>query len=376
MNVALVHEWLTSYAGSEKVLEAVAELYPHAPIHSVIHNPAAMEGTGLAGKEVVTSFLQRMPLSRRKWNLYLPLMPLAIEQFDLNAFDVVLSCNHAVAKGVLTRADQLHISYLCTPIRYAWDLYQPYLQQSGLHRKLRGWLARWLLHRIRQWDVNTANRVDVYACLSHYVARRIWKTYRRKSFVIYPPVDVHRFKAEQKREPFYLTVSRLTPYKKVDLIAAAFTKLDLPLVIIGDGPERKNVERAAGRNVTLLGKQPDAVVNELTQQCRAFIFAADEDFGIAPVEAQAAGAPVIAFGKGGATETIIAGKTGLFFQQQTVESLVEAVQEFERSIDAFNPQACRNNAMQFSEEVFKDAYRNLVEQQWQRFSAGEPLLEP
>ena len=376
MSVALVHEWLTSYAGSEKVLEAVCELFPQAPIHSVIHNPAAMEGTGLAGREVITSFLQRMPLSRRKWNLYLPLMPLAIEQFDLNAYDLVLSCNHAVAKGVLTRADQLHISYHCTPIRYAWDLYQPDLQQSGLHRKLRGWLARWFLHRIRQWDVNAANRVDVYVCLSHYVAQRIWKTYRRKSFVIYPPVDVDRFRADQKREPFYLTVSRMTPYKKMDVIAAAFTELDLPLVIIGDGPERKKVERAAGRNVTILGKQSDAVVAELLQQCRAFVFAADEDFGIAPVEAQAAGAPVIAFGKGGATETILNGKTGLFFSEQSVASIVDAVKRFESERDTFDSAACRENAMRFARDVFQRDYRKLIEEQWQRFQAGEPLREP
>ena len=335
-----------------------------------------MEGTGLAGREVITSFLQRMPLSRRKWNLYLPLMPLAIEQFDLNAYDLVLSCNHAVAKGVLTRADQLHISYHCTPIRYAWDLYQPYLQQSGLHRKLRGWLARWFLHRIRQWDVNAANRVDVYVCLSHYVAQRIWKTYRRKSFVIYPPVDVDRFRADQKREPFYLTVSRMTPYKKMDVIAAAFTELDLPLVIIGDGPERKKVERAAGRNVTILGKQSDAVVAELLQQCRAFVFAADEDFGIAPVEAQAAGAPVIAFGKGGATETILNGKTGLFFSEQSVASIVDAVKRFESERDTFDSAACRENAMRFARDVFQRDYRKLIEEQWQRFQAGEPLREP
>jgi len=365
--VTFVHDWLTAYAGAEKVLEAAIELYPNAPIYTLVYEPTNFKNSLIAEHPIYTSFIERLPMGRSKYRTYLPLMPLAIEQFDLSDYDIIISSSHAVAKGVLVRADQLHISYIHTPIRYAWDLQFQYLKDSGLERSLKSAIARLILHYLRIWDAISINRVDVLVANSRYVARRIWKVYRRSAKVIYPPVDVERFTPRNQREDFYLTLSRFVPYKKIDLIVKAFTKLGAPLVVIGDGPDFEKVKRHAGPNVKLLGHQPDSVVKNYLERCKAFVFAADEDFGIAPVEAQAGGAPVIAYGKGGVTETVIPGETGIFFQEQTVESLIEAVKQVESGKYTFDPERIRRNAERFSKSRFQREFSELVDRAWSEF---------
>lgn len=373
MKVAIVHEWLASYAGSEKVVEQMLHLYPQADLFSLVDFLPDSLRHFIHHKPVQTSFIQRLPFAKTKFRSYLPLMPLAVEQLDLSAYDLVLSSNHAVAKGITTRANQLHISYVHTPIRYAWDLQQQYLRESNLDRGLRGLIAQLTLHYLRLWDVTTANRVDYFLANSHYVARRIWKTYRRPAHVIYPPVAVERFQPRPNRDPFYFTLARFVPYKRVDLIVRAFRQMGLPLVVMGDGPDRARIERLATGNIYLLPPQPDEVVADYLSRCKAFVFAAEEDFGITPVEAQAAGAPVIAYGKGGVTETVIAGKTGLFFPDQTVESLIDAVTQFESGAYHFEPEQLRQQAERFSPEHFRQAFTQFVEQKWTTFQQRDGI---
>ncbi|NEQ30004.1 MAG: glycosyltransferase family 4 protein [Leptolyngbya sp. SIO4C5] len=373
MKVAIAHEWLASHAGSEKVVEQILQLYPQADLYSLVDFlPDDLRGF-IQHKPVTTSFLQKLPLARQKFRQYLPLMPLAVEQFDLSAYDLVISSNHAVAKGVLTRPDQLHISYVHTPIRYAWDLQHQYLQQAGLDRGAKSVLTRLILHYLRLWDVASANRVDRFVANSRYIARRIWRTYRRPAQVIYPPVDVQRFRADFPREDFYLTVSRFVPYKRVDLTVRAFANLGLPLVVIGDGPQWRQVAAIARAPIRLLGQQPDAVVTDYMQRCRAFIFPAEEDFGITPVEAQAAGAPVIAYGRGGAAETVVPGKTGVLFAEQTAASLAAAVENFEQQRSRFDSQQIRQQAEKFSRERFQQEFQTLVETTYLQFQGGDVL---
>ncbi len=278
-----------------------------------------------------------------------------------------------MAKGVLTAPHQLHISYVHTPIRYAWDLQHQYLQQAGLERGPKGALTRLILHYLRLWDTTSANRVDRFVANSKFIARRIWRAYRRPAQVIYPPVDVSRFDWQQPREEFYLTVSRFVPYKRVDLTVAAFNQLGLPLVVIGDGSDWSRIAAMAGQNIRLLGQQPDAVVTDYMQRCKGFIFPAEEDFGITPVEAQAAGAPVIAFGRGGVTETVIHGKTGVLFPEQTVDSLVQAVKSFEMDMHELNRHTLRQQAEKFSINCFRRQFRDCIEQTHTAFLQGNPL---
>lgn len=367
MKTAVVHEWLATYAGSERVVEQILKLYPEADLFSLVDFLPDSLRNFIQHKPVKTSFLQHFPFANPHFRQYLPLMPLAIEQFDLSDYDLIVSSNHAVAKGVLTRADQLHICYVHTPVRYAWDLQQAYLQGAQLKRGLRGALAQLVLHYLRLWDVATANRADYFVANSKYVAQRVWKTYRRPARVIYPPVAIDRFQVNDRREDFYFTLSRFVPYKRVDLIVAAFNRLGLPLVIIGDGADWKRVKAMAAPNVQLLRHQPDEVVIDYMQRCKAFVYAAAEDFGITLVEAQAAGAPVITYGKGGATESVIPEKTGLFFGEQTVESLMDAVKLFESGTYQFNPDYLRQNAEQFSPEHFRQKLFQFIERKWTSF---------
>ncbi|MCU0569819.1 MAG: glycosyltransferase family 4 protein [Oculatellaceae cyanobacterium Prado106] len=367
MKTAVIHEWLVTYAGSERVVEQILSIYPEADLFSLVEFlPDALKDF-IQHKSVQTSFIQKLPFANPKFRQYLPLMPLAIEQFDLSAYDLVLSSNHAVAKGVITHPDQLHICYVHTPIRYAWDLQQDYLKGAKLNRGLRSFFVQMLLHYMRLWDFASASRVDHFIANSQFVARRIWKTYRRPAEVIYPPVAIDRFLPKTQRDDFYFILSRFVPYKRVDLVVEAFTRLGLPLVVIGDGSGWQRVQALAGPNVQLLGHQPDAVVVDYMQRCKAFVFAAAEDFGIAPVEAQAAGAPVIAYGKGGVTETVIEGKTGVFFQEQTVESLMQAVQQFEQGASVFDPDLSRLNAERFSPECFCQKFSQYVDRALSEF---------
>jgi glycosyltransferase involved in cell wall biosynthesis len=375
--VAIVLEWLQQFGGVERVVAEMRKAFPNADFFALFHDPKGMKGTPLEGVDVSTSFIQSLPMAKEKYRSYLPLMPIAIEQFDLRPYDLVLSSSHTVAKGVLTRADQLHVSYVYTPVRYAWDLYLDYLSNSSMDRGVKSWFARPLLHYIRFWDAATANRVDAYLTVSHYVEQRIRRLYRRPSRVIYPPVDVERYRPDLPRDEFFITVSRLVPYKRVDLIVDAFTRIGHKLIVIGDGPDREKIERSAGPNVKILGYQSDEVVADYLQRARAFIFAADEDFGIAPIEAQAAGCPVIAYGKGGALETVVgwpaSNATGMFFDTQTPEAVGAAVKRFEAHKDEFKPQACRRNAVRFSQERFQREFRTIVEELWSKFQRGEDL---
>jgi glycosyltransferase involved in cell wall biosynthesis len=365
MKIAIVHDWLVTYAGAERVLEQILALYPEADLYSLIDFLPDAERAFLGGKPVRTSFLQRMPGVRKHYRRYLPLMPLAIEQFDLSNYDLVVSSSYAVAKGVLTGPDQLHICMCYSPMRYAWDLQHQYLRETGLDRGLRSVFARALLHYMRNWDARTGNGVDEFVAISAFVARRIRKVYRREAAVIFPPVDVGAFTPGQSKDGFYVTTSRLVPYKRIDLLVEAFSGMpDRSLVVIGDGPELRRIQSKAGSNVTVLGAQPLPVLREYLQRARAFVFAAEEDFGIAPLEAQACGTPVIAFGKGGSLETIRGLEhpqpTGVFFDEQTVAAVQDAVQQFEREEHRISPAACRENALRFGSDRFRDEFGELV----------------
>jgi len=371
--IAFVRDWLTVYAGADRVMEAVLEQYPQAPVYALLYQEENFRGKRLARHPVHVSFIDRLPGGRSHHRLYFPFMPLAIEQLDLGAHETVVSLSHSVAHGVLTRADQLHISYFFTPPRYAWDLQFQYLRDNWLGRGPWRLPARLLLHYFRLWDLAAARRPDVVVAASRYVARRVWKHYRREAEVLYPPVDVERFDAGRPREDFCVTVGRLVPYKKIDLIVEAFTRLGRPLRVIGDGPERARLERLAGPTVQLLGFQPDSVVEDLLARCDAFVFAADEDFGIAPVEALAAGAPVIAYSRGGTSETVLPGETGVLFSDQSVESLMAAVRELDESRQRFQPEPIRRSAMRFGRARFQRELADLVEREQTRFCESARL---
>ncbi|MDX1547534.1 MAG: glycosyltransferase [Rhodothermales bacterium] len=374
MRTAIVHDWLPVYAGAERVLEQMLHVLPGADVFSLIDFVPEAQRAFLQGRPVETSFIQRLPFARAKYRNYLPLAPLAIEQFDLTAYDLVVSSSYVVAKGVLTSARQLHVSYVHSPVRYAWDLYWPYLREARMERGVRSLMARLVLHYLRLFDVASASRADVFVANSQNVARRIWKTYRRRAAVIYPPVDTDAFTLHADKAEYYVTVSRLVPYKKVPLIAEAFRAMPgRRLVVIGDGPERAKVEAAAGPNVELLGHQPAAVVHEHLRRARAFVFAAEEDFGIAPLEAQACGTPVIAYGVGGARETVVDGETGLFFDAQTPAALRQAVDAFERR--PFDAERIRRHAEQFSAARFRAAFGAFIAEAYERFQRGDPALD-
>ena len=360
--VALVHDWLPVYGGAERVLEQMIHALPQSELFSLFEFLPEEQRAFLGGRKVNTSFIQRLPWAQSRYRYYLPLTPLAIEQFDLRDFDVVVSSSYVVAKGALTSSSQCHVAYVHSPMRYAWDLQATYLKDHGLERGLRGLLIRLILHYLRLYDVTSAHRVDAFAANSRHVAQRIWKTYRRESTVIYPPVDVEAFTPLGQKEDYYLTVSRMVPYKRVDLIVEAFTRMpDRELIVIGEGPDLDRVRRMAGRNVTVLGYQPFDVVRHYMQRARAFVFAAEEDFGIVPVEAQACGTPVIAYGRGGATETVIEGQTGIFFREQTADSLIGAVDRFESLRRRFSVEQIRSHAELFSKERFACEFLDFVE---------------
>lgn len=379
---ALVHEWLTPEAtgGSELVVQAILQNLQNlqkidADIYALIDFESTNPHSYLYQRQIGTTFLQKFPLARFGVQKYLPLLPLAIEQLDLRQYDVILSSSHAVAKGVLTSPHQLHICYCHTPMRYAWDLTFDYLAGSRAGRGLPGYLTRYLLHRIRQWDTISANRVDYFIANSEHTARRIWRCYRRQAEVIYPPVNIERFALREQKEDFYLTVSRLVSYKKVSLIVKAFNQMGKPLIAIGTGPELEQLRQLAQPNVQILGSQPDTVVAEYMAAAKAFVYASCEDFGIALVEAQAGGTPVIAYGAGGAKETVRdirehpeAG-TGVLFSPQTEAALVEAVETFETYQDKFDPVMVRSQAVKFAPHIFAQRYQSFVQQCIERFNA-------
>lgn len=385
MKIAIVHDWLVTYAGAERVLGALCEIWPEADLYSVIDFLSDEDRALIGGKRAHTTFIQRLPRARTHYQQYLPLMPLAIEQLDMSAYDLVISSSHAVAKGVLTGPNQVHISYVHSPIRYAWDLQHQYLHEARLETGFKAKLARTLLHYIRMWDQRTASGVDEFVANSHFISRRINKTYRRQSTVIYPPVDTGSFTLHEAKENFYLTASRMVPYKRMPMIIEAFARMpDKRLIVIGTGPEMHKAKELATPNVTLLGYQSFSVLLHYMQRARAFVFAAEEDFGIAPIEAQACGTPVIAYGRGGVLETVRGLEhphpTGVFYPEQTADALIRAVAHFESEQHLISPQACRSNAERFSTERFRQEIKAFVDTRVREVSLyigqSAPLLRP
>jgi len=364
--VAIIHEWLVMFGGSEKVLAEILELFPDADLFAVVDFLSEKDRTKLQGKRARTSFIQKLPFAARRYRNYLPLMPLAIEQLDLLGYDLVISSSHAVAKGVLTGPRQVHVCYCHTPMRYAWDLQHQYLREANLTQGAKSLLARLMLHYVRLWDARTATGVDLFIANSAYIARRIQKVYGREAVVVHPPVDVDALRLRVDKEDFYLTASRMVPYKRIDVIVEAFSQMpERRLIVIGDGPDMKKLRARASENIMLLGYQEDAVLRDHLQRARAFIFAAEEDFGILPVEAQACGTPVIAYGAGGSLETVLPvgnngglPATGLFFSEQNAAAVCAAVAKFESM--RFDPQTCRNWAERFSRRAFAEAMRKQL----------------
>lgn len=365
-----MHEWLTDWGGSEDVTRLMLDCYPDAGLYATIDFLSPGDRSKLANRPIRTTFLQRVPWVRtRFWN-YLPVTAVAVEGHDLRAAEIIISSSHAFAKGVLTTGQQLHVSYVHSPMRYAWDLHHQYLADYRLDRGLKGMLARYLFHRLRMWDRQTANNVDLFLANSRHVQQRIWRTYRRPSRVIYPPVRTDQYTVQAHKEDHYVTVSRLVNYKRIDIMLEAFRSMpSRKLIVIGDGPEMPALEAKRPPNVALMGWQSDEVVGQNLRAAKAFIFAAHEDFGISPVEAQACGTPVIAYGAGGSLETVrdlqrSLRPTGLLFAEQTAASLAEAVEFFESTGPVFDPLVCREWAEQFSEARFKREFRNCVDEAW------------
>lgn len=361
--IAIVHDWLVEPGGAERVLAELLGLYPDADLFAAV-DFLPHDRRDWLDRGVITSFVQRLPLARRHYRAYLPVMPIAIGRWDLSGYDLVISSSHAIAKGVKVGADQLHISYVHTPMRYAWDLQDAYLEHMRWSRP-KQWLARWMLNRLRRWDQAATRQVHCLVANSHFVAQRIARAYGRDAAVVPPPVAVERFPMSSQSGDHYLVVARLVPYKRVDLIVEAFAGLpDARLVIIGDGPERGRVEAMRSSNVTMLGRQPDTVVADHMARCRGFILAAVEDFGIAPIEAQACGKPVIALNAGGACETLAGlestNPTAIFFDSQHVDALRAAIRQMDRMHRHIRPEDCRANALRFAPERFRRGFSEVV----------------
>jgi glycosyltransferase involved in cell wall biosynthesis len=352
MRVAVVHDWLTLYAGAEKVLEQILHIFPQADLFSVIDFfPKHLRKT-LQEKRATTTFIQQLPFAKKLYRLYLPLMPLAIEQLDVTGYDLVISSSHAVAKGVITAPGQRHLCYCHSPLRYAWDLQHQYLQGK------KSPLTRYLLHKMRLWDVRSSQGVDSFIANSHFIAKRIEKCYRRSAEVVYPPVAIEQFPLQEHKQDFYVTAARLASYKKVDAMIAAFrTMPKRRLIVIGTGPEEKKLRRCAPANVSFTGYLPLEQLAEYLGKARGFLYAALEDFGILPLEAQACGTAVIAYGKGGVAESC--GQTGCFFMEQSPEAIQGAIEAFENA-PPISAMRCRQNAEKYSVARFREEFLRVV----------------
>lgn len=376
MRIAIVHDWLDTWGGAENVLAVLLELYPAADLFAIVNFLGDEDRARLGDREIRTSFIQHLPLARRHFRKYLPLMPRAVERFDLSAYDLVISSSHAAAKGAITSAHQLHVCLCYSPARYAWEVEQQYLADAGLDRWPTAGIARRALRRFREWDVRAASRVDRFVAISRFIASRIERCYGRSAEVIYPPVDVARYAlTTEQRSPFYLTLSRLVPYKRVDLLLAAFATMpERQLIVAGDGPDLHALAKIAPGNVRVVGRVDDAERDRLLATARAFVFAAEEDFGIAPLEAQACGTPVIALGRGGAVETVrgldATVPTGVLFDQQTSAAIRDAVISFERSSERITADACRANAQRFDVSVFRQRFGDFIAIAFEEFLAA------
>ena len=369
MKKALIHEWFSSNScgGAEQCIKSFVSTWDDFDIFGLIDNFKNQDRKDfLNNKTVHTSFIQNLPFGKTKYKNYFPLFPFAIEQFNLTNYDLILSSSHLVAKGILTHSNQLHISYVHTPVRYAWDLYHRYLEEHNLSKGLKSLMAKYFLHQLRMWDLSTINRVDYYIANSKFIAKRIKKIYGKDATVIYPPVDTEQFSLEKTKENYYLTASRLVPYKKIDLIVDAFSQTNHKLVVIGDGPDLKKIKKKATKNIEILGYQSNESLISHMKKAKAFVFAAEEDFGIIPVEAQACGTPVICLNKGGTAETVTT-KTGVFFKNQTIQDIVEAITFFEKNKDSLDPDAIRQNALRFNRLRFEKEIKAFVEEKCNHF---------
>jgi len=364
MKVAIVHDWLTTMRGGERCLEVFCELFPEADLYTLLHIPGACSEK-IEKRNLHTSFIQQLPFYASKYRSYLPLFPFAIERFNLKEYDLVLSSSHCVAKGVIPGPNALHICYIYTPMRYIWDMFDEYFSEEKVGKLQRN-LIQSIATFLRAWDVSSSDRVDHFISISRHVQKRVQKYYRRDSEILYPPVDTKFFQPGAQKEGYYLIAGGLVPYKRVELAVEAFNRLQEPLVIIGAGPEGERLRKMAGfPGIKFLGYQSNESLRRYYQSCRALIFPGEEDFGIVPVEAMACGRPVIAYGRGGALETVIPRgsdqpPTGLFFKEQNVESLTEAIKEFEKMEKEFNPQAIRGHAESFERQLFKERFQELV----------------
>ncbi len=356
MKVALVHDWLNGMRGGEKVLEVLCELYPQADIYTLLYEPENIS-PAIREHRVITSFIQSLPQARKHYRNYLPFFPAAVEQFDLRPYDLVISSSHCVAKGAITQPGTPHICYCHTPMRYAWEQYHEYFPDEKRGRLKRFFISL-AISRLRVWDTVSAGRVDAFIANSHHVARRIKKYYGRPAEVVHPPVEVERFRITREGGGFYLVVSALAPYKRVDRAIAACNELKLPLTVVGSGPEKKHLQRLAGPTVKFLEKPETEKLVELYAQCRAFIFPGEEDFGITPLEAMASGRPVIAYGKGGVRETVEEGRTGIFFDQPTPAALMQAIKASQTMV--WEPEKIRSRAMQFNRSRFKQELADTI----------------
>ena len=357
VKVALSHDWLNGMRGGEKCLEAFCELYPDSTIHTLFYDKGKLSDL-IARRPILTTRLQNFPNIFTQYRNYLPFFPKAIEAFDLKGYDLILSTSHCVAKGIRKQNGALHVCYCFTPMRYAWGFFEEYFGRKDVFSK---WLITYFMKRLKAWDLRSNQNVDHFVAISHHVKNRIRDFYNKEAEVVYPPVNTDYFMPDGAKgtEDFYLIVSALVPYKRIDLAIEAFNKLGRRLVVIGDGPLRKALEKKAGRNIKFLGWQPDEVLRDYYRRTRALIFPGEEDFGIVPVEVQACGRFVIAFGRGGVLETVLEGKTGLFFHEVSVESLCAAVLGFEK--ENFNPEDARANAVRFGRERFKSEIKNMIQ---------------
>ncbi len=361
---AIAHEWLVNYAGSERVVESFTNIWKDADVYALVDflNDEQRK-TILKGKRANTTFVQNLPFARKKHRYYLPLFPTAIESFDLAEYKLIISSTHAVSKGVKTNKNQLHICYCHSPMRYAWDQSEQYL--TGV----KGLFAKSFMNYLRNWDLKSANNVNFFIANSNHIAEKIKRIYKRDSAVIYPPVDVDNFDVSEKRDEYFVTASRLVPYKKIDLIVEAFNQMpDKKLIVIGSGPEKEKIKTLADPNIEFLGHQPSAQLKEFLMKAKAFVFAAEEDFGIVVVEAMACGTPVIALNKGGTAESVINGKTGIHFNEQTPESIKEAIKEFEKRIDYFDVQYIRKHAEKFNRSNFEEKIKMFVNDKLSNFN--------
>ncbi len=368
MRVALVHDWLNQRGGAEAVLETLVETFPDAPIYTSIYARDRMPAR-YRNWRIHTTWLDALPFIHRYHQFYLPLYPLAFDGLNLSEYDVVLSNKSGFCHGVITGPSTVHLCYCLTPTRYVWA-YEEYIAREGLPSPARR-LLRPLIALLRVWDRAAADRVDAFIAISGEVARRIRKFYRRPSLILHPPVEVERFQPSSGDGDYFLIVSRLVPYKRIDLAIEAFNRLRLPLVIVGDGRDRRRLERIAGPTITFLGRVSADRLPDLYAGCRAFIFPGVEDFGIAPVEAMAAGRPVIAFAAGGALDTVIEGVTGVFFREPTPESLAEAVRRFEAM--RFDPLAIRRYAERFDKRAFQEKIKKIAEHAWEAMRRGQDV---